>query len=230
MSTFRDTFQGEHVFLAVIHVVSIPQALRNAQIAEQCGADGVFLINHSASHFDLLDSYSIVHKQLPGYWIGLNCLDLGRSSVEVIPSNTPGLWVDDAGITEGRDPTAVAKDFVGRRQRSGWQGIYFGGVAFKYQREISDVGKAAKLAMPFVDVITTSGAGTGKAADVVKIRTMKEAVGNHPLAIASGITPENVCEYMPHADCFLVATGISSSHTELHPSSVLALAKALGKW
>jgi predicted TIM-barrel enzyme len=43
------------------------------------------------------------------------------------------------------------------------------------------------------------------------------------LAIASGITVQNVDRYLEWADCFLVATGISDSHTELNPSKVRAL-------
>ena len=52
---------------------------------------------------------------------------------------------------------------------------------------------------------------------------MKQALGEFPLGIASGITPENVSEYLDIADCFLVATGISTSFTELDPVRVRAL-------
>lgn len=55
------------------------------------------------------------------------------------------------------------------------------------------------------------------------IQRMKQALGDTPLAIASGITPENVADYLPHADSFLVATGISRSFTELDPVRVQAL-------
>ena len=44
---------------------------------------------------------------------------------------------------------------------------------------------------------------------------MKAALGDVPLAIASGITPENVGCYLEIADCFLVATGISKSFVDL---------------
>jgi predicted TIM-barrel enzyme len=66
-----------------------------------------------------------------------------------------------------------------------------------------------------MEVVTTSGPGTGKAASPDKIRTMKQALGDFPLAIASGITPDNIDDYLPNADCFLVATGVSSSFDEL---------------
>ena len=52
---------------------------------------------------------------------------------------------------------------------------------------------------------------------------MKLALGDTPLAIASGITPENVEEYLPYADSLLVATGISNGFTELDPLRVRSL-------
>jgi predicted TIM-barrel enzyme len=74
-----------------------------------------------------------------------------------------------------------------------------------------------------MDVVTTSGPGTGIAAARAKIVAMKEAVGGFPLAIASGITPDNVADYLDVADCFLVATGISRSFTELDPEKTRTL-------
>ena len=71
--------------------------------------------------------------------------------------------------------------------------------------------------------MTTSGSGTGQAAELEKIRRMKAALGEAPLAIASGITPENVADFLPHTDCFLVATGISRSFTELDADKTHAL-------
>jgi len=229
LSTFSKTFPQTPVFLAVIHVEHLSQAARNAQIAQDEGADGIFLINHSLPALGLVECYNYIHEKQSDFWIGLNCLDLGMSAVDFVPKTTAGLWIDNAGISEDEDPVAAARTFAERRRRSGWQGIYFGGVAFKYQDPVDDVAEAARLAVPFVDVITTSGEGTGEAADVSKIRQMKETIGRHPLAIASGITPENVAEYLPWADCLLVATGVSDSHTELNPSRVRALVRAMGK-
>ena len=78
-----------------------------------------------------------------------------------------------------------------------------------------------------MDVVTTSGIATGLAADVSKIEQMREGIGDHALAIASGITPENVFMYLPFCDCFLVATGISDSHTELNAGKVRSLAEQI---
>ena len=68
---------------------------------------------------------------------------------------------------------------------------------------------SAKLASRFMDVVTTSGIATGYSADIGKISAFRRGVGDHPLALASGITPENICDYMPWVDAVLVATGIN---------------------
>jgi predicted TIM-barrel enzyme len=74
-----------------------------------------------------------------------------------------------------------------------------------------------------MDIVTTSGSGTGQSAHVDKIRSMKRAIDPFPLAVASGITPENVPQYLPISDCFLVATSISLSWSELDPERVATL-------
>jgi predicted TIM-barrel enzyme len=79
------------------------------------------------------------------------------------------------------------------------------------------LAKAARIASRYIDVVTTSGPGTGQAAALEKIQVMKEALDDFPLAIASGITPENAVQYLPWADCVLVATGISRTFEEFDP-------------
>jgi hypothetical protein len=224
MERFAQVFQHSPVILPVIHVEGLDQTLRNARIAWQAGCDGLFLINHRGDCADLLAIHGAVQAEFPEWWIGVNCLDLSPWQVfEAVDRRVAGVWVDNAGI----DETAEIQDFAGRvaetRRKSGWSGLYFGGVAFKYQRPVSDLARAAALATDYMDVVTTSGPGTGQPAHLDKIRRMKEAIGHFPLAIASGISPQNVGRYLGIADCFLVATGISRSWTELDPGRVADL-------
>ncbi|MEK9710633.1 MAG: adenine phosphoribosyltransferase, partial [Alphaproteobacteria bacterium] len=66
----------------------------------------------------------------------------------------------------------------------------------------------AEIAGGFMDVGTTSGIATGNAADISKITTFRAALPDTPIALASGITPDNAAEYAM-VDCFMVATGIN---------------------
>lgn len=226
----RNVFSKRHVVLPVIHVAGREQALRNALIAREAGVDGLFLINHQMSATRLLSIHRAVVAEHDDWWVGVNCLDL--SPVELfqrIDNTVAGVWVDNAMIDENAELQTEAERIVDVRHESGWSGLYFGGVAFKYQRPVDDLRRAAEIAAPYMDVVTTSGPGTGHAALPEKIKVMKQAIGQHPLAIASGITPENVTDYLQNVDCFLVATGISKSFEDLDPDRVNALVRKIRK-
>lgn len=229
MHRFKRVFLNQYVILAVIHVIDKNQALQNTHLAFEAGCDGIFLINHdtaSVPYFKLLLIQREIHANFPDKWIGINCLDLQPAeAIGLVSGEVSGIWTDNALIDERLDVQKEAEDILQSRIENGWFGLYFGGVAFKYQRPVIDLEKVTLLAKKYVDVVTTSGPATGKSADIEKIKAMKSALGNYPLAIASGITPENVTDYLPFTDCFLVATGISKSFTELDPVLVKRLVK-----
>jgi predicted TIM-barrel enzyme len=216
-SGFRDRFSNGHVILPVVHVETLAQAEDNTNLALDEGADGVFLINHHIRSDTLLEIHSAVAARFPNAWIGVNCLGLTPALVfAMISERVDGVWVDNAMIDERGGDQSKAQGVLDARERAGnSRALYFGGVAFKYQRHVEDLASAATTAARFMDIVTTSGPGTGQSAHVDKIRVMKEALGSFPLAIASGITPDNVESYLPYADCFLVATGISRSFDQL---------------
>ena len=223
---FRQVFSNRHVILPVIHMETEEQAIHNALLARDSGCDGVFLINHSVSNQVLLAAHSAVKSLAPELWVGVNCLGLEEPRSLFNNGDLDGVWVDNAGIDERAGVDGV-QTFAERqraaKEASHWEGLYFGGVAFKYQRSVADLPQAARIAAGYMDVVTTSGPGTGAAPDVSKMEAMKSAIPDFPIAIASGITVENVAHFLPYADCFLVATGISKSFTELDPNRVEAL-------
>lgn len=187
MTEFRDVFASAHVVLPVIHVESEKQAIRNALIARESGCDGVFLINHGMSSERLIDIFAAVCGIHTDWWTGLNCLGLlPDDTFRAVPPEVSGIWVDNAGIDERAPDQPYAEEMATARKESGWNGLYFGGVAFKGQRRVEQLDAAAPIASRYMDVVTTSGPGTGQVAPRDKIATMKRAIGDFPLAIASG--------------------------------------------
>lgn len=235
MYKLHEIFGKKKVVLPVVHVENEEQALRNVEIAKRAGADGVFLINHSMTTAALLEIYNAVREKFFDYWIGLNCLDITPLSVfsHVLPLrlDISGVWTDNAMISEINPHQSEARRILEIISEIGWRGLYFGGVAFKYQPLVNDLRLVIREASCLMDVITTSGEGTGIAADVEKIKTIWDALDEGiPLAIASGITPENVSEYLPFVDAFLVATGISDSDTELNENKTRTLVEKVHKY
>lgn len=232
MNRFRTTFANRHVVLPIIHVRSRPQTLRNLLVARDAAADGAFLISHGqVSDDDLLSIHRDLSRDVPGFWVGINCLGLSVEEMFTRAGDrVPGVWTDDALVDEETDDQLAARRIVEVQAAHGWRGLYFGGVAFKYQRPVADLARAARLAAPYVDVVTTSGPGTGQAAPPEKVRVMKEAIGDRPLGLASGVTPENVTEYLPWVDSILVATGISYTFDDFDPARLRDLVSIVRAW
>ncbi len=203
----------------VIHAIDEVQVGKNVEIAIGEGAQGVFLINHDFGVEPFLPIVRATREAFPYLWLGLNFLAVtGKDAFPTLGQlqaegcTVDAYWADDARIDERRasDDQEEAETISNVRKISGWNGLYFGGTAFKKQREVSpeSYGRSATIAAHHMDVVTTSGVATGHEAETGKIATFRSAVGDRPLALASGITPENAHVY-GDVDCFLVATGIN---------------------
>jgi len=238
-------FEHPHVILPVIHVEHPAEMLTNATLARSCGCDGVFLIAHVGNYFQLEKFYNLLRKELPDWWIGINALDLHPTvtfdKIEhgLFPG-VNGVWDDNAEIFHNQDASdqPLAKKI--------WEGksvldlLYFGGVAFKYVHPLlanpqTDEARiavvdAARAAKDYMDVVVTSGPGTGHAADVSKIESMASACTPTPLGIASGLTLDNVHNYLPYAKFLLVATGISDTWTKFNPDLLQAFVDKVRVW
>jgi uncharacterized protein len=220
-NAFRKMFKSlGPVVLPVIHVQDNAQALRNVRVAIGEGAAGVFLINHDFAYPRFLPIIRHVRDSFPALWMGVNFLAVtGKVAFPVLGQlaqegvQVDGYWADDARIDELSDVShqTEASEIAVIKAASGWNGFYTGGTCFKKQREVDPKynSKAAELATHFMDAVCTSGVATGHAADLNKIKTFRNAIGDEALMLASGITPENAASYGADVDGFMVATGIN---------------------
>jgi len=233
---FQRVFKKPRVFLPVIHPVTKAVALQSIDTAVHAGADGIFLINQGMTASQVLDFIPEVRQRYEQLWIGVNLLGVKPEEVITLVANlsVDGIWSDNAEIDELSDAQPAGERFRHVRREHGWQGLYFGGVAFKYQREVAEalLPDAARKASPWMDVITSSGPGTGYAATVEKVRALRSGAGEHPLALASGVSPENVDRFLPYVDAFLVATEIETAKYSgiLVPERTKQLAEKIHTW
>jgi len=178
----------------------------------------VFLINHDFPRDALVPILEPVRGRFPPLWLGVNFLAVtGRDAFPILGDlESRGILVDaygadDARIDESTDDQVEAREIAEIRASSGWSGLYFGGTAFKKQREVAPehYERSAVIATGYMDAVTTSGVATGEATDLSKVETFRRGCGDHALAIASGVTLNNVHLYAGPVDGILVATGIN---------------------
>jgi predicted TIM-barrel enzyme len=217
-SDFHEKFDSlGPVILPVIHVLDETSTAANIDRIVDTGLKGCFLINHDFGIDPFLPIIEAIRTRYPDFWIGLNFLavtglkafpilaELGRQGISI-----DAYWADDARIDERTGSQDEAEEIAATRRDCGWNGLYFGGTAFKKQRPVDpqDHARAAAIAGGYMDVVTTSGIATGKSADIDKLDQFRASLPDRPIALASGITPENAHDY-GMVDCFMVATGIN---------------------
>jgi predicted TIM-barrel enzyme len=193
---------------AVIHVESQEQAVRNAVIAHNAGCSGVFLISHGRmSAIELLRCVPPCRQEIP--YVGVNLLDLSTVSAvsAAMMYQVGAVWTD--GTFSDPRPSNIE---------------VFSGFAFKYRPQPRDLAAEAVEAAQHCHVLTTSGPGTGKPADVAKVQAIRAAVGDHRIALASGVTADNVWDYLPYVDDYLVASGINATWSDLDMDKARELA------
>jgi uncharacterized protein len=232
MNRIDAVFGVSRVLLPVVHPVTRADALRSIEVVVGAGCRGIFLIDQGMTEAALLPFIAEVQQRHPKLWVGVNLLNRRPAdtlaTVLAACGRIDGIWSDNANIDEHSRVQPVAQQFVDGR--AAWDGLYFGGVAFKYQREVaaSDLGRATAVASGFMDVVCTSGAGTGKAVQVEKVRAMHEGLpANGALALASGVTTENVAAYLPYVHAYLVGTGIEERLGVIDARRVTALRRAI---
>jgi predicted TIM-barrel enzyme len=200
--------------IPVIHHLTNELSFENARMCAEENAYGLFLISMTADNDDLPMLAKVIKAKYPKLKVGVNLL--GETAINSLDiSKTMGLdmtWSDNPIITSyGISEEAIEI----KSMLNGTEHMFFNSVAFKYQKSELNPGIAADLSKKCGFIPTTSGKATGSAADLNKIMQMKTAIGNYPLAVASGLDPENVVNYLNYLDYGLVATGISKDFHEL---------------
>lgn len=204
----------------VVHINTTPTAVEQSATALTAGADGVYLIHHGADNATVFGVLRIVGDNHPGAFVGVNLLGsstlqalhrieqaLNTGEITCAPS---GLWSDD--IRSDPDPFA-AKEYASRTEALSGVRI-LGGIAFKYTStftEDPDVARDETVRLrDAVDVVTTSGSGTGTPPTVAKLRAMREVAGR-PIAVASGLSAANVVDFRTVVDEVLIASSIETA-------------------
>ena len=202
--------------IPVIHMVDEEQVFANVDTCIKCGIEKVFLINHNVEVDELLRSACKVKNIFPDLWVGVNMLGLTtEESLARSPIGIDGIWCDSS-----LEPHQGHSYQSYKRKHNG---MFFGGLAFKYQPQPKDLQTACELSKLVTDVATTSGVGTGQSPTTFKIKTIREYLGEHPMAIASGISSENIHLYKDLANYLLVATSITDRNEMIIEEKLMEL-------
>jgi len=223
----------------VVHIVNsdVELAVHEGEKAFNLGADGILLIDHHNAWRNtnpLFESVNRLNEESSERFVGINILgfnsmqvmqaidkalknnkqtkSIEEGRVDILLNNPPsGVWIDD--MRDDYMTPGLAMEF--KKSKSYLKQIkILGGVAFKYTNTFTEDPKKAEYEAVYlkdsVDVMVTSGPGTGFEPSVEKIRAMKNSIGEKALAIASGISFENIYKYNGLVDQIFVSSSVET--------------------
>lgn len=221
------------LFFPVIHLIP-PEQGKTAEghlheqvgIAVKAGADGVFLCPATAgmTAAEVMDALRFIREQFSELFVGVNFL--GPVPAEC---QADAIWTDFGVTTKGIEPRALelAKTFAEdqekeeKKENDKTRGVLrFTGWLFKgkprdlpekdeERRQMVNTAAQQLKELGPLAVCCTSGPATGIALEEERRELFRATLGpDAVIAVASGVTVENLPELLPYVDVYLVATGV----------------------
>lgn len=213
---------GKIPILGMIHLAGqnpVKRALEELALFEEEEVDGAIIENYHGSIKDVIATLQEIHKRKPKVVIGVNVL--------------PNEFYQSLPLAQKYGADFVQLDQVAGVYRSGQldfenyrqvkqqnpEIIVLGGVWPKYYHPIegSDLEKDLKMGMERAEAIVVTGAGTGQETPFDKIRRFREIIGEHPLVVGAGLTPDNAYEQLCRSNGAIVGTSLKIDDNTYNP-------------
>jgi membrane complex biogenesis BtpA family protein len=142
-----------------------------------------------------------------------------------------GAMLTDQGIIEG-----AAFDTLRHRRRLCPNAEIFADVHVKHAVPVAptpiEIAARDTVERGLADALIISGTGTGVATDLADVQRVRTACPRSKILLGSGVTVENVCDYLRFADGAIVGSSLKTGGRLGNPvdwKRVAALAKAMSK-
>jgi len=142
-----------------------------------------------------------------------------------------GAMLTDQGLLEGN-----AYETLRYRRQICPDVLIFADIHVKHAVPLGDwpIGNSARdtLERGLADALIVSGQGTGLAADAADLERVREACGPARIFLGSGVTLENISNYVAWADGFIVGTSLKKAgkiSNAVDPARVATLARKIGQ-
>ncbi len=211
---FLDLFPNPKPVLAMLHLKGdtaedrLQRAIHEADIYAACGVDAMIVEDYYGDVGDVERALAFLARERPDYLLGVNVLDQFGKSYELAREyGAKFMQVDSiCGHLVPEDEHAYLA--LVERYRGDGKVAVIGGVRFKYQPYLSgrSLEEDLRIGMQHCDAIAVTGSGTGVETGTEKIRQFRAILGDFPLVVAAGMTPETVREKLAIGDAAIVGS------------------------
>lgn len=211
---FLSLFPRKKPILAMLHLrgesrqEKYEHALLEAGQLIGGGADAVIVENYFGDYEDMETVLEAFSREKVDFIYGVNALHNDALGFELAKKyGASFIQLDSVAGHLTPEDDAVFGEFIAK-WRAGYDGFVIGGVRFKYQPYLSGrtLEEDLHIGMSRCDAIAVTGEGTGKNTPMDKVREFRRIVGDFPLVIAAGMTPESCAEHLAIGDAAIVGS------------------------
>ncbi|MBR5287439.1 MAG: membrane biogenesis protein [Clostridia bacterium] len=213
--TIQEVFGTDKPIIGMLHLRGYDReetmriAREEIEMMIRCGVDAVLVENYFGDTLDVIDALKMLKADYSDQVVyGVNVLGDFEMSCELAHRyGAKFMQVDSVcgHLNPNRDE-AYGKMIA--EVRAKYPVFVLGGVRFKYQPVLSGRSLEEDLAigMTRCDAIVVTGAGTGMDTDIEKISAFRGIMGDFPLIVGAGMTPESAPAQLAIADGGIVGS------------------------
>ena len=222
MSNFLQLFEVEKPILAMLHMKGdthedkVERAKKEIKLYFDGGIDAVIAENYFGDYHVVEDVLAFLQKEYGDKVYGVNILNNFHRSYEL--STLYGAKFMQVDSLAGHLPPALDAPYgkMIEAYRSCNDLQVLGGVRFKYQPYLSGrtLEKDMQIGLSRADGIVVTGLGTGLDTDDSKITTFRTLIGNTPLIIGAGLTPQTLGSKLALGDGAIVGSYFKDTYQD----------------
>ena len=218
----KEVFGNEKFVIGMIHLKSTPdkscleRAILETEQYISNGVDAILVEDYFGSRDDMEEFLGWLKKNRPNICFGVNYLQSYVVSYQLALKYRAKFIQHDSvsghlTVSEELEFEQTIMPFYSKRKV-----FVIGGVRFKYQplRSERSLEDDLKAAMTRCDAICVTGSRTGEPTSIEKIKEYRSFIGNFPLIVGAGLTPENVKESLVYADGGIVGSYFKAEHKD----------------
>lgn len=221
-SKFLELFKKKKPILGMLHLKGVndedifERMKKEVDIFVNNGVDAIIIENYFGKYHNMEQALEYVQGLQLSIPYGVNCLNVDPMGFELAGKyNASFVQLDSVvGHVKPRDEDTLEAFFKLYRER--YKVLVLGGVRFKYQPVLSEksVEEDLQIAMTRCDAICVTQDATGQETSLEKIIQFRNAIGDFPLIVGAGVTPENMEKQFAYADGAIVGSYFKETYKD----------------
>lgn len=219
---FFEVFKKDKPIIGVLHLKGnndeeiLCKAKKEIDDYLNGGVDAILVENYFGNYHNMEQALQYIVNNKPDICYGVNCLNLDVLSFELAKKyNAKFIQIDSVvGHMKPRDDVSM-QAFLDL-YRSTCDVVLLGGVRFKYQPYLSgrSLEEDLTIAKDRCDVVVVTQDATGQETSIDKIKEFREILGDFPLLVGAGITPENCEKQLSYVDGAIVGSYFKDTYKD----------------